>query len=73
MLFLAGLALAIYTVLTWRQRSFGELELAHTARLVIPAATAMALGVETMFFSFFLSTLALSVRHHQPEITERLR
>lgn len=71
-LVLVGLALAILSVLRWKQQQFGELELATTARLVIPAATALALGVETMLFSFFLSTLSLSVRHHQPEITERL-
>ena len=71
LLLLAGLGLAIYSVVIWRRQSFGELELSQTARLVIPAASAMALGVETMLFSFFLSTLALSVRHHQPEISER--
>ncbi len=72
LLFLVGLGLALYSVLTWKQQAFGELELSRTARLVIPAATAMALGVETMLFSFFLSTLALSVRHHQPVTQERL-
>ena len=66
LLLLAGLAMAIYTVLMWRNQSFGSLELRAAARLVIPAATAIALGVELMFFSFFMSTLALSVRHHQP-------
>ncbi len=71
LLLLTGLGLAIYSVFTWKQQAFGELELSQTARLVIPAATAMALGVETMLFSFFLSTLALSVRHHQPETLER--
>ena len=70
LLLLTGLGLAIYSVFTWKRQAFGELELSQTARLVIPAATAMALGVETMLFSFFLSTLALSVRHHQPEILE---
>ena len=68
--FLAGLVLAIYTVAFWRQQQFGSLELRAAARLVIPAATAMALGVEIMFFSFFLSTLGLSVRHHQPALSE---
>lgn len=70
LLLLTGLGLAIYSVVTWKRQAFGELELSQTARLVIPAATAMALGVETMLFSFFLSTLALSVRHHLPESSE---
>ena len=69
-LLLAGLALAIYTVAFWRQQQFGPLELRAVARLVIPAATSMALGVELMLFSLFLSTLGLSVRHHQPVLPE---
>ncbi len=69
-LLLAGLALAGYTVAFWRQKQFGALELQTAARLVIPAATAMALGVETMLFSFFFSTLGLSIRHHQPALPE---
>lgn len=69
-LLLAGLALAVYTVAVWRQQQFGSLELRAAARLVIPAATAMALGVEIMLFSFFLSTIGLSVRHHQPAVPE---
>lgn len=67
---LAGLVLAIYTVAVWKQQQFGPLELRAAARLVIPAATAMALGVEIMLFSFFLSTLGLSVRHHPPPLPE---
>ena len=67
-IFLAGLALAIYTVAFWRRQQFGPLELRAAARLVIPAATGMALGVEIMLFSFFLSTLGLSVRHHGPAL-----
>ena len=69
-LLLAGLALAIYTVAFWRRQQFGPLELRAVARLVIPAATSMALGVELMLFSFFLSTLGLSVRHHPPALPE---
>jgi glycosyltransferase involved in cell wall biosynthesis len=61
---LAGFALALYTLLVWRHESFGELNLMQTARIVIPAATALALGVEIMLFSFFLSTLGLNIRHY---------
>lgn len=70
LLLLAGLALALYTVAVWRQQQFGALDLRAAARLVLPAATAMALGVEIILFSFFLSTLGLSVRHHQPALPE---
>ena len=69
-LLLVGLGLALYTVAVWKQRQFGSMELRAAARLVIPAATSMALGVEIMLFSFFLSTLGLSIRHHQPAVPE---
>ena len=61
---LAGFAMALYTVFVWRQQSFGQLDLFRVSRIVIPAATSLALGIEIMLFSFFLSTLGLSVRHH---------
>jgi hypothetical protein len=64
LLFLAGFALALYTLLVWRHESFGELNLMQVSRIVIPAATALALGVEVMLFSFFLSTLGLNIRHY---------
>ena len=61
---LVGFVLALYTVFQWKQQRFGELDLFHVARIVIPAATLLALGVEIMLFSFFLSTLGLSIRHY---------
>ncbi len=61
---LAGFGLAVYTVFEWKQQRFGQLDLFHVARIVIPAATFLALGVEIMLFSFFLSTLGLSIRHY---------
>jgi glycosyltransferase involved in cell wall biosynthesis len=63
-LLLAGLGAAGYTVRSWRQNGFGAMDLAHTSRIVVPAATSIALGIEIMLFSFFLSTLGLSVRHY---------
>jgi glycosyltransferase involved in cell wall biosynthesis len=64
LLALAGAIGAIYTVVFWKSQGFGALELARIARIVIPAATALALGVEMILFSFFLSTIGLSVRHY---------
>ena len=61
---LFGFCLAIYTVTVWKRHAFGELDLFRVARIVIPAATSLALGIEIMLFSFFLSTLGLSIRHH---------
>jgi glycosyltransferase involved in cell wall biosynthesis len=65
----AGVVGAVYSVLEWKRQAFGELNLAQTARIVIPSATAMALGIEIILFSFFLSTLGLSMR--QGEVASR--
>jgi glycosyltransferase involved in cell wall biosynthesis len=64
LLVLAGGIAALYTVVFWKSQGFGALELDRIARIVIPAATALALGVELILFSFFLSTIGLSVRHY---------
>ena len=60
---LVGLGMAVYTVAVWKQQQFGQLDPLRVSRIVIPAATLLALGFETMLFSFFLSTLGLSIRH----------
>jgi glycosyltransferase involved in cell wall biosynthesis len=62
LLFLAGLGLSIYTVAFWSGRSFGELSTSSTIRLVVPAATFMILGLETVLASFFLSILGINRR-----------
>ena len=67
---LVGLAAAIYTVLIWKHGGFGVLDLEHTARIAIPAATSLALGFEIILFSFFLSTIGLSVRKYSIAPTE---
>jgi glycosyltransferase involved in cell wall biosynthesis len=61
-LFLAGLGLSIYTIWFWRDRAFGALSTSSTIRLVVPAATFMILGLETMLASFFLSILGINRR-----------
>jgi glycosyltransferase involved in cell wall biosynthesis len=62
LLFLAGLGLSIYTVAFWSGRSFGALSTSSTIRLVVPAATFMILGLETVLASFFLSILGINRR-----------
>jgi hypothetical protein len=61
-LFLAGLGLSIYAVAFWGGKSFGALSTSSTIRLVLPAATFMILGLETMMASFFLSILGINRR-----------
>jgi len=60
--FLAGIGLSLYTVLVWSGKSFGALSTSSTIRLVVPAATAMILGVEIVLASFFLSVLGINRR-----------
>ena len=61
-LFLAGLGLSIYTVAFWSGKSFGALSTSSTIRLVVPAATFMILGLQTVLASFFLSILGINRR-----------
>lgn len=61
-LILAGLAGSAYAYWFWNQLSFGNLDPARTMRIVIPAATSLTLGCQTLFSSFFLSILGLRRR-----------
>ena len=58
----AGIALSGYAVHLWQVREYGAMDVARTLRLVIPAALALTLGVQTIFSSFFLSVLGLRQR-----------
>jgi len=62
LLFLGGLALSVYALSSWEAQSFGPLDPSRTLRLVIPAATLITLGLQTILSSFFLSILGLK-RH----------
>jgi Glycosyl transferase family 2 len=59
---IAGLAGSLFAVSTWSHRAFGPLDTSQTLRLVIPAITALTLGVQIMLSSFFLSVLGLRRR-----------
>jgi glycosyltransferase involved in cell wall biosynthesis len=62
MLFVAGLALSVYAFSSWSSASFGPLDPSVTLRLVIPAATLIMIGLQTILSSFFLSILGLKRR-----------
>ena len=55
-----GLVAAVYAVYLWEAHHFGQLDPSRTLRTVIPSVTAMALGCQIVFFSFFLSVLGLA-------------
>ena len=64
---MSGIAAAVYSFLMWRNAGFGDLNIEHVARIVIPSSMAITLGFETVLFSFFLSTLGINIRRHSME------
>jgi hypothetical protein len=61
-LLVVGLGASIYAVSSWGQTSFGGLDPAQTMRIVLPGVTALVLGLQIIFSSFFFSVLGLSRR-----------
>lgn len=57
-----GLWLLAWGIISWQQQGFGALSYPQSLRIVIPGVTALILGVETIFSSFFLSLLGLRRR-----------
>jgi hypothetical protein len=60
-LFAAGAGGLLIAVARWRAVSFGDLDYTVTMRIVIPAVTAMATGVQVVISGFMSSILALKV------------
>ncbi|MFQ5748773.1 MAG: glycosyltransferase family 2 protein [Planctomycetota bacterium] len=58
-LVLLGLAGTFLAVSEWGGTSFGDLDPGHTLRMVIPSVTALAIGVQLIFSSFFLGLLGM--------------
>ena len=59
LLFVGGFIASAYAVGLWGVASFGPLDPSQSLRLVIPAATALILGIQILFSSFFLGFLIL--------------
>jgi hypothetical protein len=59
---LFGIAATVYALLLWYQTGFGNLMPTLSLRITLPAVTALMLGVEIIFASFFLSLLGLARR-----------
>lgn len=62
LLFLVGIVLSASAFIQWGHQAFGLLDPEVTMRLFIPGLTAVILGVQTIFSSFFLSILGLRHR-----------
>jgi glycosyltransferase involved in cell wall biosynthesis len=56
---LAGGGLLLAAVWQWWLTGFGHLDYARTMRVVVPGATLVALGFQTVFSSFFVSILGM--------------
>ena len=61
-LLVLGMGGSLYALYTWNAQLYGALDPAVTMRIVIPSVTALALGVQVVFSSFFLSVLGLKRR-----------
>ncbi len=59
LLFILGIVCSILAVTVWSDLSFGELNPTRIMRLTIPAFTAIVLGAELVFSSFFLGILKI--------------
>lgn len=62
LLLLAGIAVAVYAVAFWHSQGFGPLEARRILRFTLPSATAIMLGVEAIFASFFVGLLRINHR-----------
>jgi hypothetical protein len=56
---LAGGGLLLAAVRQWWLTGFGHLDYAYTMRFVVPGATLVALGFQTVFSRFFVSILGM--------------
>ncbi|BAZ45965.1 putative glycosyl transferase [Chondrocystis sp. NIES-4102] len=58
-LLVMGTAASVYAFGIWGQHDFGSLDPTTTMPIVIPGVTCLALGIQAIFSSFFLSILGL--------------
>lgn len=63
---LVGITLSVRAVWIWKQAGFGELSPEENLRRLIPAATLIVLGIQSIFSSFFMSALGLKTGSRKP-------
>ena len=63
---LAGIVLSVRAVWIWKLAGFGELSPEENLRRLIPAATLIVLGIQSIFSSFFMSALGLKTSSRKP-------
>ena len=57
-----GLGISVYALATWNEAGFGQLDYPNTLRIVIPGATLIACGMQTVLSALFLGVLGLRHR-----------
>jgi glycosyltransferase involved in cell wall biosynthesis len=65
---LAGIVLLAHSVWIWRLNDYGLLDPSENLRRLIPAATLVVLGIQTIFSSFFMSALGLKTATRKPPV-----
>jgi glycosyltransferase involved in cell wall biosynthesis len=63
---IAGIILLTHSVWIWRLNNYGLLDPSENLRRLIPAATLIVLGIQTIFSSFFMSALGLKTATRKP-------
>ena len=59
LLVVSGFGLSLYAVATWNDAGFGRLDYPGTLRIVIPGATLIACGMQTVLSALFLGVIRL--------------
>ena len=57
-----GLAASVASLVIWEKSGFSQMEPEKLMRLVLPAATMLEVGIETMFASFLMGILKIEFR-----------
>ena len=68
LLLIVGLAGSVYSFILWDQQRFGVMDPQRLLRVVVPSGVCVALGVQTISSSFFLSVLGLGLNAPRPAI-----
>ena len=59
---LLGLVISIIAIISWRKTGFRQMDPEALMRIVLPAATLIEVGIETVFASFFMGILKIKSR-----------
>ena len=62
LLLLGGLGASVFAVEFWGRTEFSDLDPTVSMRIVLPGVTALILGLQIVFSSFFFSVLGLTRR-----------